>query len=157
MEINNRTVRLLSQTNNFTDENLWSFFEENFDLKLKSKQFLLKNKFILLDYNIIKALKNNDVKEGDKIKVKTISKVLESKNDNFKIGEYILGPGCVQDYYISGGENCEKFDIDKFNYSENEIFIGLENFNKAFKRLIELEYEKKNNIKTVIQTKYLIN
>ena len=143
MEINNRTVRLLSQTNNFTDENLWSFFEENFDLKLKSKQFLLKNKFILLDYNIIKALKKNDVKEGDKIKVKTISKVLESKNDNFKIGEYILGPGCVQDYYISGGENCEKFDIDKFNYSENEIFIGLENFNKAFKKLIELEYEKK--------------
>ena len=63
MEINNRTVRLLSQTNNFTDENLWSFLEENFDLKLKSKQFLLKNKFILLDYNIIKALKNNDVKE----------------------------------------------------------------------------------------------
>lgn len=143
MEINNRTVRLLIQTNNFTDENLWSFLEENFDLKLKSKQFLLKNKFILLDYNIIKALKNNDVKEGDKIKVKTISKVLESKNDNFKIGEYILGPGCVQDYYISDGENCEKFDIDKFNYSENEIFIGLENFNKAFKKLIELEYEKK--------------
>ena len=143
MEINNRTVRLLSQTNNFTDENLWSFFEENFDLKLKSKQFLLKNKFILLDYNIIKALKYYDIKEGDKIKVKTISKVLESKNDNFKIGEYILGPGCVQDYYISGGENCEKFDIDKFNYSENEIFIGLENFNKAFKKLIELEYEKK--------------
>ena len=143
MEINNRTVRLLSQTNNFTDENLWSFLEENFDLKLKSKQFLLKNKFILLDYNIINALKNNDVKEGDKIKVKTISKVLESKNDNFKIGEYILGPGCVQDYYISDGENCEKFDIDKFNYSENDIFIGLENFNKAFKKLIELEYEKK--------------
>ena len=143
MEINNRTVRLLIQTNNFTDENLWSFLEENFDLKLKSKQFLLKNKFILLDYNIIKALKNNDINEGDKIKVKTISKVLESKNDNFKIGEYILGPGCVQDYYISGGENCEKFDIDKFNYSENEIFIGLENFNKAFKKLIELEYEKK--------------
>ena len=143
MEINNRTVRLLIQTNNFTDENLWSFFEENFDLKLQSKQFLLKNKFILLDYNIIKALKNNDINEGDKIKVKTISKVLESKNDNFKIGEYILGPGCVQDYYISGGENCEKFDIDKFNYSENEIFIGLENFNKAFKKLIELEYEKK--------------
>ena len=143
MEINNRTVRLLSQTNNFTDENLWSFFEENFDLKLKSKQFLLKNKFILLDYNIVKSLKNNDVKEGDKIKVKTISKVLESKNDNFKIGEYILGPGCVQDYYISDGENCEKFDIDKFNYSENEIFIGLENFNKAFKKLIELEYKKK--------------
>ena len=143
MEINNRTVRLLSQTNNFTDENLWSFFEENFDLELKSKQLLLKNKFILLDYNIIKALKNNDVKEGDKIKVKTISKVLESKNKNFKIGEYVLGPGCIQDYYISGGENCEKFDIDKFNYLENEIFIGLENFNKAFKKLIELKYEKK--------------
>ena len=143
MEINNRTVRLLSQTNNFTDENLWSFFEENFDLELKSKQLLLKNKLILLDNNIVKALKNNNVKEGDKIKVKTISKVLESKNDNFKIGEYILGPGCVQDYYISDGENCEKFNIDKFNYSENEIFNGLENFKKAFKKLIELEDEKK--------------
>ena len=143
MEINNRAVRLLSQTNNFTDENLWSFFEENFDLELKSKQLLLKNKFILLDYNIIKTLKNNDVKEGDKIKVKTISKVLESKNKNFKIGEYILGPGCIQDYYISDGDNCEKFNIDKFNYSGNEIFNGLENFNKAFKKLVELEYEKK--------------
>ena len=143
MEINNRTVRLLSQTNNFTDKNLWSFFEENFDLKLKSNQFLLKNKFILLDYNIIKALRNSDVKEGDKIKVKTISKVLESKNDNFEIGEYILGTGCVQDYYISGGENCEKFDINKFNYSKNEIFNGLKNFDIAFKKLIEFEYEKK--------------
>ena len=143
MEINNRTVRLLSQTNNFADENIWSFFEENFDLKLKSKQFLLKNKFILLDNNIIKALKNNDIKEGDKIKVKTISKVLESKNDNFKIGEYILGLGCVQDYYLSKGENCEKFDIGKLDYSENEIFNGLENFNKAFKKLSELEYKKK--------------
>ena len=128
MEINNRTVRLLSQTNNFTDENLWSFLgRKTLKLKLKSKQFLLKNKFILLDYNIINALKNNDVKEGDKIKVKTISKVLESKNDNFKIGEYILGTGCVQDYYISDGEKLEKINIDKFNYSENEIFIGLEN------------------------------
>ena len=143
MEINNRTVRLLSRTNNFKDENIWSFFEENFDLRLKSKQFLLKNKFILLDKNILKALKNNDIKEGDKIKVKTISKVLESKNDNFKIGEYILGLGCVQDYYLSLGKNCEKFDIDKLNYSENEIFYGLENFNKAFKKLSELEYEKK--------------
>ncbi len=143
MEINNRTVRLLSQTNNFTSENIWSFFEENFDLRLKSKQFLLKNKFILLDKNILKALKNNDIKEGDKIKVKTISKVLESKNDNFKIGEYIIGLGCVQDYYLSTGKNCEKFDIDKLNYSENEIFYGLENFDKAFKKLSELEYEKK--------------
>ena len=40
MEINNRTVRLLSQTNNFTDENLWSFFEENFDLKLDKNQLI---------------------------------------------------------------------------------------------------------------------
>ena len=143
MEINNRTVRLLSQTNNFTDENLWSFFEENFDLKLKSKQFLSKNKFILLDSNILKDLKNNDLGEGDKIKVKTISKILESKNNNFKKGEYILGTGCVQDYYISKGENCEKFDINKFNYSGYEIFNGLENFNKAFKKLIELDYKKK--------------
>ena len=85
MEINNRTVRLLSQTNNFTDENLWSFFEENFDLKLKSKQFLLKNKFILLDNNIIKALKNNDVKEGDKIKVKTISRCWNQKMTILKL------------------------------------------------------------------------
>ena len=148
MEINNRTVRLLSQTNNFNNKNLWSFFEENFDLKLKSKEFLLKNKFILLDYNIIKALKNNDLKEGEKIKAKTISKVLKSKNNNFKIGEYILGPGCVQDYYLSNGESCEKIDINKFNYSENEIINGLENFNKAFKKLIDINYKKKIILKT---------
>ena len=101
----------------------------------------LTKKYPKLDANIIAInrdekffipKKTDAVKEGDKIKVKTISKVLESKNDNFKIGEYILGPGCVQDYYISDGENCEKFNIDKFNYSENEIFNGLENFKKAF-------------------------
>ena len=36
MEINNRTVRLLYQTNNYFEENLWSFLEENYDLKLDS-------------------------------------------------------------------------------------------------------------------------
>ena len=143
MEINNRTVRLLYQTNNYFDENLWSFLEENYDLKLDSNEFLIKNKFIFLDKNILNALKNKELEEGDLIQAQTLGEVLESKNKNYKVGEYILGPGSVQDYYISSGENCEKFDIDKFNYSENEIFIGLENFNKAFKRLIELEYEKK--------------
>ena len=148
MEINNRTVRLLYQTNNYVDENLWSFLEENYDLKLDSNEFLIKNKFIFLDKNILNALKNKELEEGDLIQAKTLGKVLESKNKNYKVGEYVLGPGCVQDYYISGGENCEKFDIDKLNYSENEIFIGLENFNKAFERLIELEYEKKIILKT---------
>tara|TARA_B100001027_G_scaffold204811_1_gene167229 strand:+ start:402 stop:848 length:447 start_codon:yes stop_codon:yes gene_type:complete len=143
MEINNRTVRLLSQTNNFRDENLWSFFEENFDLKLKPNQFLMKNKFILLDRNILKDLKNNEINEGGKIKVKTLSKVLESRNNYFKKGNYILGIGCVQDYYISDGENCEKFDINSFNYLENEIFNGIENFSKAFNKLFQLEDEKK--------------
>ena len=69
MEINNRTVRLLSQTNNFTDENLWSFLEENFDLKLKSKQFLLKNivsfnfTYCFLVKNLVKSSKNNCLKK----------------------------------------------------------------------------------------------
>ena len=58
MEINNRTVRLLYQTNNYFDENLWSFLEENYDLKLDSNEFLIKNKFIFLDKNILNALKN---------------------------------------------------------------------------------------------------
>ena len=82
MEINNRTVRLLIQTNNFTDENLWSFLEENFDLKLQSKQFLLKNKFILLDYNIINHFNIQDLLKNN---INTISSELLSlksyKND----------------------------------------------------------------------------
>ena len=60
MEINNRTVRLLYQTNNYFDENLWSFLEENFDLQLDSNEFLIKNKFIFLDKNILNAFKNNE-------------------------------------------------------------------------------------------------
>ncbi len=123
MEINNRTVRLLYQTNNYFDKNLWSFLEENYDLKLDSNEFLIKNKFIFLDKNILNALKNKELEEGDLIQAKTLGKVLESKNKNYKVGEYVL-------------------------YSENEIFIGLENFNKAFERLIELEYEKKIILKT---------
>ena len=43
MEINNRTVRLLYQTNNCFDENLWSFHEENYDLKLDYNEFFFWN------------------------------------------------------------------------------------------------------------------
>ena len=103
MEINNRTVRLLYQTNNYFDENLWSFLEENYDLKLDSNEFLIKNKFIFLDKNILNALKNKELDEGDLIQAQTLGEVLESKNKNYKVGEYVLAYAFVREYIISNG------------------------------------------------------
>lgn len=143
MEINNRTVRLLYQTNNYFDENLWSFLEENYDLKLDSNEFLIKNKFIFLDKNILNAFKNNELEEGDLIQAQTLGEVLESKNKNYKVGEYVLGIGFVQDYYVSKGLKCKKFKISEFNYSNDKVVIGIENFSVAFTKLIDLNDEKK--------------
>ena len=143
MEINNRTVRLLYQTNNYFDENLWSFLEENYDLKLDSNEFLIKNKFIFLDKNILNALKNNELEEGDLIQAQTLGEVLESKNKNYKVGEYVLGIGFVQDYYVSKGLKCKKFKISEFNYSNDKVVIGIENFSVAFTKLIDSNDEKK--------------
>ena len=143
MEINNRTVRLLYQTNNYFDENLWSFLEENYDLKLDSNEFLIKNKFIFLDKNILNAFKNNELEEGDLIQAQTLGEVLESKNKNYKVGEYVLGIGFVQDYYISKGIKCKKFEISEFKYSNDKVVIGMQNFSVAFTKLIESNDEKK--------------
>ena len=143
MEINNRTVRLLYQTNNYFDENLWSFLEENYDLKLDTNEFLIKNKFIFLDKNILNALKNKELDEGDLIQAQTLGEVLESKNKNYNVGEYVLGIGFVQDYYISKGIKCKKFEISEFNYSNDKVVIGIENFSIAFTNLIDLNDEKK--------------
>ena len=49
MEINNRTVRLNERPNGLPDKKIWSFNEENFDLKLVDNQFVIKNEFISLD------------------------------------------------------------------------------------------------------------
>lgn len=143
MEINNRTVRLLYQTNNCFDENLWSFHEENYDLKLDSNEFLIKNKFIFLDKNILNSLKNKELKEGDLIQAQTLGEVLESKNKNYNVGEYVLGIGFVQDYYISKGIKCKKFEISEFKYSNDKVVIGIQNFSVAFTKLIESNDEKK--------------
>ena len=143
MEINNRTVRLLYQTNNYFDENLWSFLEENYDLKLDSNEFLIKNKFIFLDKNILNAFKNNELEEGDLIQAQTLGEVLESKNKNYNVGEYVLGIGFVQDYYISKGIKCKKFEISEFKYSNDKVVIGIQNFSVAFTKLIESNDEKK--------------
>ena len=143
MEINNKTVRLLYQTNNYFDENLWSFLEENYDLKLDSNEFLIKNKFIFLDKNILNSLKNKELQEGDLIQAQTLGEVLESKNKNYNVGEYVLGIGFVQDYYISKGLKCKKFEISEFNYSNDKVVTGIENFSVAFTKLIESNDEKK--------------
>ena len=143
MEINNRTVRLLYQTNNYFDENLWSLLEENYDLKLDSNEFLIKNKFIFLDKNILNSLKNKELKEGDLIQAQTLGEVLESKNKNYNVGEYVLGIGFVQDYYISKGIKCKKFEISEFKYSNDKVVIGIQNFSVAFTKLIESNDEKK--------------
>ena len=48
MEINNRTVRLNERPNGLPEKKIWSFNEENFDLKLDDNQVIIKNEFVNL-------------------------------------------------------------------------------------------------------------
>ena len=110
MEINNRTVRLNERPNGLPEKKIWSFNEENFDLKLDDNQFIIKNEFISLDPAMRGWLNDarsyiKPVNVGDVMRAGTVGKIIKSNNKNFNAGDYVFGWGGVQDYTITHGEN----------------------------------------------------
>ena len=89
MEINNRTVRLNERPNGLPEKKIWSFNEENFDLKLDDNQFIIKNEFISLDPAMRGWLNDarsyiKPVNIGDVMRAGTVGKIIKSNSKYFK-------------------------------------------------------------------------
>ena len=85
MEINNRTIRLTERRNGLPEKKIWSFNEENFDLKLDDNQFIIKNEFISLDPAMRGWLNDarsyiKPVNVGDVMRAGTVGKIIKSNN-----------------------------------------------------------------------------
>ncbi len=137
MEINNRTVRLNERPNGLPEKKIWSFNEENFDLKLDDNQFIIKNEFISLDPAMRGWLNDarsyiKPVNVGDVMRAGTVGKIIKSKNKYFKEGEYVSGWGGVQDYTITNGENFQKINDDKVAKESYLGVLGMPGFTAYF-------------------------
>lgn len=137
MEINNRTVRLNERPNGLPEKKIWSFNEENFDLKLDDNQFIIKNEFISLDPAMRGWLNDarsyiKPVNVGDVMRAGTVGKIIKSKNKYFQEGEYVSGWGGVQDYTITNGENFQKINDDKVAKESYLGVLGMPGFTAYF-------------------------
>ena len=137
MEINNRTVRLNERPNGLPDKKIWSFNEENFDLKLDDNQFIIKNEFISLDPAMRGWLNDTrsyikPVNVGDVMRAGTVGKIMKSNNKYFNEGDYVSGWGGVQDYTITNGENFQKINDDKVAKESYLGVLGMPGFTAYF-------------------------
>ena len=137
MEINNRTVRLNERPNGLPEKKIWSFNEENFDLKLDDNQFIIKNEFISLDPAMRGWLNDTrsyikPVNVGDVMRAGTVGKIMKSNNKYFNEGDYVSGWGGVQDYTITNGENFQKINDDKVPKESYLGVLGMPGFTAYF-------------------------
>ena len=137
MEINNRTVRLNERPNGLPEKKIWSFNEENFDLKLDDNQFIIKNEFISLDPAMRGWLNDarsyiKPVNVGDVMRAGTVGKIIKSNNKYFNEGDYVSGWGGVQDYTITNGENFQKINDDKVAKESYLGVLGMPGFTAYF-------------------------
>ena len=137
MEINNRTVRLNERPNGLPEKKIWSFNEENFDLKLDDNQFIIKNEFISLDPAMRGWLNDTrsyikPVDVGDVMRAGTVGKIMKSNNKYFNEGDYVSGWGGVQDYTITNGENFQKINDNKVPKESYLGVLGMPGFTAYF-------------------------
>ena len=137
MEINNRTVRLNERPNGLPEKKIWSFNEENFDLKLDDNQFIIKNEFISLDPAMRGWLNDarsyiKPVNVGDVMRAGTVGKIIKSNNKYYNEGDYVSGWGGVQDYTITNGENFQKINDNKVSKESYLGVLGMPGFTAYF-------------------------
>ena len=151
MEINNRTVRLLERPVGLPTKDIWSFKEENFDLKLDKNQLLVKNEFISLDPAMRGWLNEGKsyippVQIGDVMRAGTVGKVIESNNERFKVGDYVSGWGGVQEYTISEGKDYQIIHDNKINKQSYLGVLGMPGFTAYFGILKEGSIKKGDTV-----------
>lgn len=91
------------------DKNTWSLQEEELE-PVKDNELLIKNHFISIDPAMRGWLDNRKsyippVEVGDVMRAGTIGEVIETKNDKFQVGDWIVGWHGVQTYALSDGKN----------------------------------------------------
>jgi NADPH-dependent curcumin reductase CurA len=144
MEINNRTVRIIQVPKANPSREMWMMSEENFDLRLKENEFIVKNEFILLDDRTLDYLNKESSKILDKVMFAiTFGKVLESRNVNYVKNDIVIGNGGVQDYCITDEKIFNKVDNDSYFLDENEFHEGIHNFHNILMKLYDDEKKGK--------------
>jgi NADPH-dependent curcumin reductase CurA len=151
MEINNRTVRLLERPFGFPKKNIWSFNEENFDLDLKKNELLVKNEYISIDPAMRGWLNKgksyiSPVSIGDVMRAGTIGVVVRSKNNFFKVGDYVSGWGGVQEYNINDGKNFNIINDKKINIKSYLSVLGMTGLTAYFGILRVGEIKKNDTV-----------
>ena len=126
---------------------IWSFNEENFDLKLDDNQFVIKNEFISLDPAMRGWLNDarsyiKPVNLEDVMRAGTVGKIIKSNNKYFN--EEIIWLGGVQNYTITNGENFQKINDDKVAKESYLGVLGMPGFTAYFGILREGQIKEGN-------------
>lgn len=90
------------------DQNTWKFVEEPLQA-LEQNEYRIKNEFISLDPAMRGWIEDRKsyiepVKVGNVMRAATIGRVIESKNDTFKKGDWVVSFRGVQSYAVSDGK-----------------------------------------------------
>ena len=109
------------------DQNTWDFCEEKIET-VNDGDFLVEVEFISLDPAMRGWLDDRrsyipPVAVGEVMRAGTIGKVIKSRNDKFREGDYVVGWHGVQTYAISNGN--QDFNLGKSLAVSPEKFLGV--------------------------------
>lgn len=112
----NKQWRLKTRPIGKPTSDTWEYTESELP-SIEDGQLLVKVEYISLDPAMRGWL--NDVKSyvepvqiGDVMRAGTVGKVVESKHDEFAVGDYVFGYNGVQSYAVSDGAGMRKVDPD---------------------------------------------
>lgn len=93
---------------------------------IKDNEMLVKSKFLGVDAALRLLIRDSDeflfrVKENDILHGNIVGEVIESKNLNYDVGDYIVGSLGIQKYAVTDGSGVEKINTD---YAEPKYWLG---------------------------------
>lgn len=110
----NKQLKLVSRPTGMPTASTWSM-ESNPMPELKEGEVLVKTIYISLDPAMRGWMNTGKsyippVELGAVMRALTVGKVVESKNEKFKVGDYLNGAGGVQEYAVTDGKGWYKID-----------------------------------------------
>lgn len=103
----NKQVKLAKRPEGLPDKDVWSF-EENPIPTINEGEFLIKQHYISLDPAMRGWLNDSKsyippVQIGEVMRAGSVGEIIESKNEKFKVGEFVTGWGGVQQFVATNG------------------------------------------------------
>jgi NADPH-dependent curcumin reductase CurA len=137
LEEKNRQFRLKQRPYGKVDKNTWAFEEHPLE-ELHDSEFRIKNKYISIDPAMRSWMDDRRsyipaVKVGDVMRAAAIGQVVESKNENYKEGDWLVNWGGVQEYPVSNGRG--EFNLGQSLMLDPSKFLsvlGLTGFSAYF-------------------------